>query len=61
MISALPSMIDGYIYKYDLNPTLHNKTYSHLCDTFSNICEFIFAFFFLLGSFSGQILFDYYK
>ncbi len=53
-------IINIYV-RNDLNPTLHNKTYSHLCDTFSNICECIFALFFLIGSFSGEIFYEHFQ
>ena len=46
--------------RYNLNPITNNKTYSHLCDTVSNLCEFIFALFFLVGSFSGEHIFSEY-
>ena len=60
-ISVMPSVLDRFQVEYNLNPEIHNKVYSNLCDKVGNVIELCYAGFFLVGSFAGEYLHDYHS
>jgi hypothetical protein len=58
-ISVMPSVLDRFQVEYNLNPEIHNKAYSNLCDKVGNVIELCYAGFFLISSIAGEYVNDY--
>ena len=55
----MPSVLDRFQVEYNLNPEVHSKAYSNLCDKVGNVIELCYAGFFLISSIAGEYIHDY--